>query len=114
MFAQNFEDLIIWQDAQKLAYELYRLTSDNKDYGFIDQIRRAALSISNNIAEGFEKDSKNEFRRFLRISKGSCGEVRSMLHLGIKLGYFQNDTYLALIKSLLQLTKQISSFSKKL
>ncbi len=78
---QQFEDLRVWQSAQ----ELYKLTSklfnDSKQFFFRDQILRAALSVSNNIAEGFERKSNKEWIYFLYVAKGSCGEVRSMLYL---------------------------------
>ena len=70
-----FEDLRIWKDAQSVALEIYEMFKDNKDYGFRDQIQRAAISISNNIAEGSEYSSDAMMIRYLRISKGSCGEV---------------------------------------
>lgn len=79
----KFEDLRVWQT----AYELYKKINDifgknnYKNYFFGDQILRATLSISNNIAEWFERETNNELRRFLYISKWSCGEVRSMLSI---------------------------------
>jgi len=60
-----------------------------KDFGFKDQICRASVSVMNNIAEGFERRSDAEFKRFLFIAKGSCGEVRSMLYLALELRYIQ-------------------------
>jgi len=80
---QQFEDLRVWQSAR----ELYNFTSkyfgDTKQFFFRDQILRAALSVSNNIAEGFERKSNKEWIYFLYVAKGSCGEVRSMLHLAV-------------------------------
>lgn len=80
---QQFEDLRVWQSAR----ELYNLTSksfgDSKQFFFRDQILRAALSVSNNIAEGFERKSNKEWVYFLYVAKGSCGEVRSMLHIAM-------------------------------
>ena len=66
-----FEDLRIWQDAQLLAVEVYLMFKDNKDFGFRDQIQRAVISISNNIAEGSEYNSDKMMIRYLRIAKGS-------------------------------------------
>jgi len=63
-----------------------------RDFGFNDQIRRAAVSIMNNIAEGFERKGDAEFARFLSISKGSCGEVRSMYYLAQDRGYVDEET----------------------
>jgi len=83
--AKSFEDLWIWQQSRELANLVYADfspgTSAGNDYGFLNQIRRAAISVMNNTAEGFERDSNAEFAHFLSIAKGSCGEVRSMYYL---------------------------------
>ncbi|MEI8085726.1 MAG: four helix bundle protein [Paludibacter sp.] len=78
---RNFEELRVWQDARILVKDVYLLMANCKDYGFKDQIQRAAVSIMNNIAEGSESGSDALFIRYLRISKASCGEVRSMSYL---------------------------------
>lgn len=75
----------MWQKAKTLAVDIYTLFAEHKDFGFRDQIQRAAVSIMNNIAEGFERRSNNEFKQFLYIAKGSCGELRSMLILAKEL-----------------------------
>jgi four helix bundle protein len=87
MTYQRFEDLPVWQKAA----ELYELTEDLLDdealratRGFRDQLDRAALSVSNNIAEGFERGTTNELLAFLYIARGSAGEVRSMLTLKLR------------------------------
>lgn len=84
---ESFEDLKIWQDSRVLVTLVYNLMQNNKDYGFKDQIQRASVSVMNNIAEGFERNSDAEFKRFLDIAKASCGEVRSMLYLAEDLKY---------------------------
>ena len=80
---KTFEDLRIWQEARGLVKEIYSIFGVSrpaeKDYSFRDQVQRASVSIMNNIAEGFERNSDAEFARFLIIAKGSCGEVRSLL-----------------------------------
>ena len=94
MVYKQFEDLPIWVDSRKLVHSIYKLTSKSKfskDYGFKDQIQRAAISIMNNIAEGFERDSNTEFIRFLIYSKGSAGEVRSMLYIAKDLEYINKN-----------------------
>lgn len=85
--AKNFEELIIWQDARMLANNVHSAFIDLKDFSFRDQINRAAVSIMNNIAEGFERYSKPDFKRFLQIAKASCSEVRSMLYLALDFKY---------------------------
>jgi four helix bundle protein len=85
-FAENFEDLRVWQEARVQAVEIYQRfglgTPSERDFGFRDQIQRAAVSVMENIREGFEKKTPKHFARFLDNAKGSCGEVRSMLYLG--------------------------------
>jgi four helix bundle protein len=82
---ERFEDIVAWQKARVLVDKVYTAFQNSKDYGFNDQIQRAAVSVMNNIAEGFEKKSDAEFSKFLYISKGSCGEVRSMLYIALDL-----------------------------
>lgn len=80
----RFEELPVWNSAVDLAVQVYELTSKpafNGRYSLKDQIERAAVSVSNNIAEGFERGTNNELLAFLYISRGSAGEVRSMLSL---------------------------------
>lgn len=86
-----FEDFKIWQDARLLVKEIYSFTSQIKDYGFNDQIQRAAVSVMNNIAEGTESGSDVMFKRFLLIAKGSCGEVRNMLYVAADLDYIETS-----------------------
>jgi len=79
---KRFEDLPVWQDAAELARSMYEFTDlepFRRHPGLRDQLERAALSVSNNIAEGFERGTTNELLSFLYIARGSAGEVRSML-----------------------------------
>jgi len=88
--ARRFEELWVWQQARELVKEVYedfRSGLGSKDYGFRDQVQKAAVSIMNNIAEGFERSTDPEFARFLDVAKGSCGEVRSMYYTAEDLGY---------------------------
>jgi four helix bundle protein len=84
------EELKSWQQGRELARMVYDLThrsAFSKDFALRDQIRRAVISITSNIAEGFERDGRQEFTQFLSIAKGSCGEVRSQLYLAEDQGY---------------------------
>ena len=93
---EKFEDLIAWQKSRELAKQIYRLTNSgdfSKDYGFRDQIRRAAVSVMSNIAEGFERASRPDFHRFLVMAKASCAEVRSQLYLARDIGYLSQDEF---------------------
>ncbi len=79
---EKFEDMELWKEAVDIGVDVYKLTSQGKlrrDFAAIDQLRRAPISISNNIAEGFEYDANRAFIKFLRYAKGSAGELRSNL-----------------------------------
>jgi len=96
MKVDRFEDLRIWKHARVQAGEVYRVLScselGSRDFGFRDQIQRAAVSVMNNIAEGFERRSDKVFAHCLNLSKGSNGEVRSMLYLAEDLKYLSPET----------------------
>jgi four helix bundle protein len=92
----SFEDLIIWQKAQDLAVKIYQLADTNKfiskDFTLKDQLKSAALSISDNISEGFEYNNNPDFHRFLRIAKGSCGEIRNKILFVKKMNFIDEIT----------------------
>lgn len=93
---EKFEDLVAWQKARQLTAEIYRMSSAgelSRDYGLRDQIRRAAVSVMSNIAEGFDRASRNEFHQYLVIAKGSCAEVRSQLYVALDAGYIDQMTF---------------------
>ena len=87
----KFEDLEIWKRSARLSAELYKKLAECKDFGFRDQITRSGLSVPSNIAEGFERDSERDFIRFLRYAKGSCGELRTQVYIGINIGYIERS-----------------------
>ena len=115
----NFEDLPVWKEAIVLAVKVYKITKEEKfkrDYGLSEQIRRAAVSVSSNIAEGFERSSRKEFIRSLYIAKGSVSEVRSQVFLAKELGYLDGDFSGKLLEQTRSLSRQIGaliSFLKK-
>jgi len=86
-----FEDLDVWKRSAGLSADIYKILSDLKDYGFKDQITRSGLSIPSNIAEGIERRSDKEKVNFLSYAKGSCGELRTQIYIGMKIGYLQAD-----------------------
>jgi len=96
MTADRFEQLRIWQNARVQAngvYDSFDSSSlSSRDFGFRDQIQRSAVSVMNNIAEGFERRTDQDFARFLDIAKGSNGEVRSMLYLAEDRDYLSFET----------------------
>jgi len=87
---QRFEDIEAWQKARQLANAIYDASEEGpfaRDFGLRDQVRRAAVSVLSNIAEGFERQSPAEFIRFLTIAKGSLGELRAQLYIVADWGY---------------------------
>jgi four helix bundle protein len=109
----TFEDLKIWQDGSDVAVNIYQITSQvemKRDYGLKDQLQRAALSITNNIAEGFEYNNNKDFIKFLRYAKGSTGEVRSMLNILLRLNLISEEEFNSLYPKLIELSKQIKGF----
>ena len=93
MGRRNFESLRVWQETRAFVNDIYALMQNCKDFGFRDQIQRAAVSIMNNIAEGNESGSDAKYLNFLNIAKGSCSEVRSMLYLCEDLGFCTPDKH---------------------
>ena len=93
MKIERFEDIIGWKKSKDLTLLLYKYTDECRDYSYNDQLRRASLSIMNNIAEGFERQTDKEFIQFLYIAKGSCGEVRSMLYIALERRYIKRDQF---------------------
>ena len=110
---ERFEDIKAWGMAKDLVMSVYRLSGEGKfsqDFGLRDQIRRASVSVMSNIAEGFERGSKAEFARFLRIAKGSCGEVRSQLYVALDLGYVNPQEFSMAKTRAEDLSKALSGF----
>ncbi|MBM3131117.1 MAG: four helix bundle protein [Chloroflexi bacterium] len=87
---QKFEDLEVWRDARELVKRVYHLTArfpKHETFGLTNQLRRAAVSVMSNIAEGFERGSNNEFVQFLFMARASCAEVRSQVYVALDLSY---------------------------
>lgn len=107
---ERFEDLIAWQKARQLTVEIYLITVRGefaKDFGLRDQIRRAAVSVMSNIAEGFDRGSRGEFHQFLVIAKASCAEVRSQLYVAQDVGYITQEIFINLKSSADKLSRII-------
>lgn len=106
----KFEDLPIWRLSLKITKEIYDITMKKDfryDFGLKDQIRRAIVSVSSNIVEGFEKSNNNEFIRFLKIAKGSVGEVRNQLYICLAIDYINKSEFNSLNIELENLAHQI-------
>ena len=111
---EKFEDILTWKKSEKLVLEVYRLFKNSRDFSFRDQIQRASVSIMNNIAEGYERKGNKEFVKFLYISKGSCGEVRSMLYLALDLRYINKEEFESLYKKSIEISRMLSGLIKYL
>lgn len=110
---KSFEDLIVWQKSKSLFITLNNLLEDFKQFFLRDQMLRAALSVSNNIAEGFERRSQKEFVQYLFIAKGSCGEVRSMLYILLEVRAIQQEQFNDLMENVLSISKMLMSLIQK-
>ena len=110
---RQFEDLEIWQLARELCKEIHiiiKTTQLSDDFKLQNQIKGSSGSIMDNIAEGFERDGKNEFRQFLSIAKGSCGETRSQLYRVYDFEYINKEKFEELKDKTIVLSKKFSSF----
>jgi four helix bundle protein len=110
--SNKFEDLIIWQDAIKLAKEVFTMFENSRNFSIKNQIERAVVSVSANIAEGYELDTNKQFIKHLFIAKASCGEVRSILALARELKHFPDVLIDPLINSASKLSIMIYNFIK--
>ena len=104
---KSFEELEVWQLSRELVLDIYNMFGKHRDFAFRDQIQRAAVSIMNNIAEGFERKTNNEFIRFLYYSKGSAGEVKSMLYLATDLEKINNDDFKKIYNKTSRISKML-------
>jgi four helix bundle protein len=112
MSSSPFESLRVWHDARRLVVEIYRITRAKNfvgDRALRDQIRRAAISVMSNIAEGYERDGSKEFLHFLRIAKGSAGEIRSQLYACEDLGYLSASLASALRQQAAVVSREIAA-----
>lgn len=108
---ERFEDMKAWQAAQELVKQVYLVTKlgeFERDFGLKDQLRRSAVSVVSNIAEGFERGGDKEFVRFLYIAKGSCGEVRAQLYVAHDVGYLGEQESRQLIDQCQHISRMIS------
>lgn len=110
---ERFEDLICWQKARELTKNIYFNLKDCKDFGFKDQIQRASVSVMSNIAEGFERGTKQEFLNYLYIAKGSAGEVRAQLYIALDAGYLNSEIFKSLNNLATDCSRLIQSFAEK-
>ena len=113
----SFEEINSWQKARVFNKKIYDITENigfKKDFDLVRQIRRASISISSNIAEGFERNTDKEFIYFLYVAKASAGEVRSQLYLALDLEYITAHEFQGLLELVTEISKLLSGFIKYL
>jgi four helix bundle protein len=113
---KKFEEIQSWKKARSLTNKIYQATLTGpfaKDFGLRDQVRRAAVSILSNIAEGFERGGDKEFLQFLAIAKGSAGELRAQLYIALDQRYSEN-TFDLLLTEVTEVSQLISGFTRHL
>jgi four helix bundle protein len=114
---EKFEDIEGWRLARHISNLVYDFTSEEaccRDYPFVNQTRRASVSIMSNIAEGFERDGNKEFLQFLSIAKGSCGEVRSQLYIAKDRGYINDEGFDEIYRMLIETSRILSGLMRYL
>ncbi|HSW63925.1 MAG TPA: four helix bundle protein [Dissulfurispiraceae bacterium] len=114
---ERFEDIQAWQEARELTKTIYRVSATGqwaKDFGLRDQIRRAAISVMSNVAEGFDRQGDAEFGRFLSIAKGSASEIKAQLYVALDQGYLDAATFNELYESCDKVVRFLGGFIRYL
>jgi len=112
---KGFEQLQVWQKAKDLAVLIYKITSEGKiakDFGLRDQMRRSAISIASNIAEGDEIDTDKESVRFFFIAKGSLAELRTQLRIALEVGFLDKDQFAKIEQDCAEIGKMLGGLIK--
>ena len=112
--AESFEDLEVWQRSCRQSVEIIRAVASLRPYSLRDQIQRCSISVPSNIAEGCERDSTLEFIRFIRIAKGSNGELRTQIYIARRLDQLDRDQCAAFIKENLEIGRMLGGLIKAL
>ena len=111
---QSFEDLEVWKISCRLAVRVYEILRDCKDYSIKEQMTRAAVSVPSNISEGAERNSKQEFIRFLHISKGSAAELRTQLYIADQIGLISSEVRKELVEELKKISAMLHALIKSI
>ncbi|MEF9425661.1 MAG: four helix bundle protein [Candidatus Mariimomonas ferrooxydans] len=117
MAVKYFEDLEVWKLAREITRQIYEITKKKafaKDYGLVDQIRRASVSAMSNISEGFERGGNQEFQQFLYIAKGSCGEIRCQLYVTLDQNYITEKEMVEIVEKLKKLSIMLNNLIQSL
>jgi len=112
--SNGFEDLKVWKKACDLVIEIYNLLKNCKDYSIKDQIIRAALSVPSNIAEGYERKSNADFKRFLTYAQGSAAELRTQLYITKKVKILNKSNADDLISKVSEISRMLNGLYKSL
>ena len=117
MAFNSFEDIEAWKNAREVTRLIYEISSQDRfsrDYALVNQIRRAAISVVSNIAEGFERNGDKEFIQFLMIAKGSCGEVRAQLYVALDQQYISEAVFTEIRQKVMEVSRMLSGLVKYL
>ena len=114
MAYKSSEEPEVWKLGCRLAVRVYEVLKECRDFGLKDQMTRAAVSISSNIAEGAERDSKQEFVRFLHIAKGSAAELRTQVYIACQIGIISNDIQKEFTEELKKISSMLHGLIKSI
>jgi len=112
--SSNFENLDVWKRSCRLSVELWQLLKNSNEYWLKEQMLRSALSMPSNIAEGCERNSKAEFKRFVNIAKGSAAELRTQVYIAIETGVLKKESIERFIEELKAITKMLQALINSL
>jgi four helix bundle protein len=114
---KSYRDLIVWQRSIEAVEKIYAITKEFpkvEEYVLINQIRRASISIPSNIAEGFGRQSTIEYKRFLKVSRGSVYELQTQLEIANRIGYITNESYRKIETITNEISKMLNSLIRKI
>ena len=114
---KTYRDLIVWQKAMKLVTEIYRHTKsfpEDERFGLTSQLRRCSISIPSNVAEGYGRNSTQDYIRYLRIANGSLFELQTQLEIALNLGFLSDESFSILFESSREIERMLSSLIKKI
>src|SRR5262245_58707838 len=112
----SFESLRVWHDARRFTSAIYRVTNSGdfaRDFGLRDQLRRAAISIMSNIAEGYERGAGRELQHFMRIARSSAAEARAQLYAAQDIGYLESTIAAELRERVASIARQIFALARR-
>ena len=110
----KFEDMEVWKRSSRLSVLIYMELKSLTDYGFKDQITRSGLSIPSNIAEGLERESIKDKRKFLIYARGSCAELRTQAYIGMEIGYISKQAGIVWVNDTQEISAMLTGLMKKL